>query len=273
MIVQTAPNGAPRFVIPMVEHTAFAGALARAFGNDDFEPVAPREEMLYVIDHHDAGWTEYDARAPRSPKTGLPYNLVETPFADIVKTSVGSPAFNSKRHAYCGLISSMHSWGLYNGRYGMSDMVLLDTLAAENRPAADRMLSGELERQGRLKANLAADPATRTWIEEAHLLQNYKQLQFFDTLALYFNRVHEGARPEQAFPSVPRTAAVDASIRVKPLGASVYAFDPFPFDRTEVEVGFRGRYLAPVEDAAAEALGPVLAMLPLDRQTVVLVPG
>ena len=62
MIVQTAPNGAPHFVIPMAEHTAFAGALARAFGNDAFEPVAPREEMLYVIDHHDAGWADYDAR-------------------------------------------------------------------------------------------------------------------------------------------------------------------------------------------------------------------
>jgi hypothetical protein len=273
MIVQSARDGAPHFVIPMAEHTAFAGALARAFGNEAFEPVSPREEMLHVIDNHDAGWADYDARAPRSPKTGLPYNLVETPFADIVKTSAGSPSFNSKRHAYCGLISSMHSWGLYNGRYGMSDLVLLDTLATENRTAADRMLDGELERQAALKAELAADPATAPWIEEAHLFQNYKQLQFFDTLALYFNRVHEGARTEQVFTHVPRSTAEDVDVRIRPLGAAVYALDPFPFNKTELEVGFRGRYLAPVQNGAAETLGEVLAMLPQERQTVVLVPG
>ena len=35
--------------------TSFAGQLARLFGNDRFEPVEPREEMLYLIDHHDHG--------------------------------------------------------------------------------------------------------------------------------------------------------------------------------------------------------------------------
>jgi hypothetical protein len=271
MIVQSAPEGASRFVIPMAEHTAFAGALARAFGNDVFEPVAPRDEMLYVIDHHDAGWVDYDARAPRSDKTGLPYNLVETPFSDIVKTSAASPVFNSKRHAFCGLISSMHSWGLYNGRYGMSSQVLLDSVAAENRPAADRMLNGELDRQKRLKEELGRDPETARWIEEPRLLQNYKQLQFFDTLALYFNRVHEGARPEQVFTHVPRGPGDDVDVKVAPIGASVYTVDPFPFAKTELTLGFRGRYLAPVENGAAADLGGVLAMLPAQTQTVVLV--
>lgn len=49
------------------------------------------------------------------------------------------------------------------------------------------MLAGELERQERLKAKLAADPATRSRLTEKHLFQNYKQLTFFDALALYFH--------------------------------------------------------------------------------------
>ena len=52
--------------------------------------------------------------------TGLPYNLVETPAEHITVTSRRSPEFNERHHAYCGLLSSMHSWGLYNGRYGLS---------------------------------------------------------------------------------------------------------------------------------------------------------
>ena len=87
MIVQSSEEGQIPFVIKMSEHTALAGNLARFFGNSRFEPIKPREPMLFVIDNHDIGWRELDERAPPDPKTGLPYNLVETPFEEIIKTS------------------------------------------------------------------------------------------------------------------------------------------------------------------------------------------
>ena len=40
--------------------------------------------MLHVIRHHDEGWRDLDTRALRDPATGLPYNLVQTPFEHIV---------------------------------------------------------------------------------------------------------------------------------------------------------------------------------------------
>ena len=89
-----------------------------------------------------------------TPPAGFPYNLVDTPPEFITTTSRLSPDFNQRQHPYCGLISSMHSWGLYNGRYGLSKLVLLDKIAAKDRPVADKMLNGELERQKRLKAEL-----------------------------------------------------------------------------------------------------------------------
>lgn len=256
MIVQSAPEGQPRFVITMQQHTAFAAALAANFGNDRFERVEPHKLMLYVIAHHDAGWKALDARAPRDPGTGLPYNLVQTPFEQIVATSSASPDFNGKRHPYCELISSMHSWGLYNGRYGMSEKVLLDGLAADNRAMADSMLEKERERQARLEAALAEDPDTRAWVEPDHLFQNYKQLQFFDTLALYFNCTHEAAREPSTFAHVPLNATADTEVRVTPLGRGRYAFDPFPFASGELELQFNGRFLEPVPegDSVAGAL-------------------
>ena len=245
MIVQSAPDNGPRLVITMVEHTALAGQAARAFGNDGFEPVSPADEMLYVIDNHDAGWAELDKTAPTDPSTGLPYNLVETPFEKIVKTSSQSPDFNTNNHAYCGLLSSMHSWGLYNGRYGLSDHVLLDSLADANRADADRMLDGELERQSRLKAELAQDRETAPWIEDGHLMQNYKQLQFFDTFALYFNCKHEAERKRQMFEHVPMNEHQDATITIEPLGESQYRLTPFPFANDGIEFSFTGRYASP----------------------------
>src|SRR5438067_585994 len=157
MIIQTAPEGAPRLAITMDEHTALAGQFARGFGNAHFEPVEPRDVMLYVISQHDKGWAEFDAAPKIDPRTGLPYNLVDTPAVDITRTSSASPDFHEKHHPYAALISSMHSWGLYNGRYGASDKVLINTIPPDKKHLAERMLESELERQTRLKAALALE--------------------------------------------------------------------------------------------------------------------
>src|SRR5215469_4829162 len=157
MIIQTAPAGQPRLAIMMYEHTALCGQFARAFGNDAFEPLAPLDLMVYVVAHHDAGWTEFDRDPATDPKTGLPYNLIETPAAHITVTSRLSPDFNERQHPFCGLISSMHSWGLYNGRYGLSNHVLIKQFSGQERALAERMLDGELQRQRRLKETISQD--------------------------------------------------------------------------------------------------------------------
>lgn len=269
MIVQNAPAGAPHFVMTMDQHTALSAQFAAHFGNAQFEAVEPREQMLHMIGHHDAGWRELDKAALRDPKSGLPYNLVQTPFEHIVATSSRSPDFNGETHPYCELLSSMHSWGLYNGRYGMSEMVLLDNLADENRAVADGMLEGEITRQERLKQQLKSAPQTAPWIEDGHLFQNYKQLQFFDTLALYFNCVPEGERMEASFAHTPLSASEDTNVVIRPLDAGVYAMTPYPFDRDGLELSFEGRYLAPVAsgDNVAEELGAVATSI----QTIRLV--
>ena len=249
MIVQTAPEGSPRLAITMDEHTALAGQFAAAFGNANFEPVEPREVMLYVISQHDKGWAAFDAAPKLDPRTGLPYNLVDTPAEDITRTSAASPDFHEKHHPYAALISSMHSWGLYNGRYGTSDKVLINTIPAEQRHLAERMLEGELKRQARLKAKLAADPQAAAWLDDKHLFQNYRQLQFFDTFALYFNRDHEGSRKEARFPHVPMSAERDTTISVRPLEPGVYAVSPYPFSEDNAEFAFSGRYVKPLPKA------------------------
>jgi hypothetical protein len=245
MIIQTAPAGAPRLAIMMYEHTALAHQFCRAFGNDRFEPAQPAELMCHVVLHHDAGWFDFDRDPATDPSTRLPYNLVDTPPAHITVTSRRSPDYNEQQHAFCGLISSMHSWGLYNGRYGLSSMVLIDKIPVRDKPLAQRMLDNELERQKRLKGELAKDEKTAGWVEEARLFQNYKQLQFFDTLALYFNRIHPGERGESTFSHVPLNAKEDATITVRPKAAGVYTVSPWPFGSEDGEFAYAGRQISP----------------------------
>ncbi len=269
MIVQSAPDSEPRFVIRMADHMAFAGRIARKFGNESFEPVEPRDVVLYIIDHHDAGWADLDAEARIDPATGLPYNLVKTPFEEIIKTSAASPAFNSKHHSYCGLLSSMHSWGLYNGRYGMSDHVLLDTIAADNRGVAEAMLDGELERQDRLKKALAEAEETAPLVDDAQVMQNYKQLQLFDTMALYFNCNHAQHRKTTTFTHVPKNAGEDVDIEITPRADGSYAMAPYPFAEDDLELSFAGRYMSP--QSGIDRID--LSGLAEERQTVRLVAG
>lgn len=273
MIVQTAPAGEPRFVIPMQQHMTLAGKFARAFGNDRFEPVEPREVMLQIIDHHDAGWANVDAAAEIDPKSGFPYTVGETPFSIVVRTSAASPTFNEKQHAYCGLLSSMHSSGLFNGRYGISDFVRLDHLVDDNRADADTLLSGELARQEGLKSKLAADPETAAWIEHDHLFQNYKQLQFFDTLALYFNRTHDEGRGPAEFPHVPLNVTEHVTVSVRRVEPGVYSFAPFPFAEDGMELSFEGRYMTALPADEAESARDALNAAPVEHQTMTFVAG
>ena len=268
MIVQTAGPGEPAFVMTMDQHTQFAAALAEHFGNAVFAEPAPRDLVLYLIAHHDAGWAALDARAPRDPDTGLPFHLVRTPLEEIAKTSSASPDFNVRHHPYCGLLSSMHSWGLYNGRFGMSDKLLLDALQEEQRELLAPMLEHEEARQRTLTSELEADPHTAAWVERGALMHNYKLLQFCDTLALYFNCTVEGQREGTVFTHVPLSAEHDTDIRVTPLGEAAYAFDPWPFARSVLTLSFSGRIVSPV--ASGDSMREQLDASPEAEQTVVL---
>lgn len=273
MIIQTAPSGTPRLAIMMYEHTALCLHFANAFGNDRFEPLSPADLMIHVIAHHDAGWLEFDSDPKINPTTGLPYNLVETPPEFITETSRRSPEFNQRQHPYCGLISSMHSWGLYNGRYGLSKLVLLDQIAEKDRPLADKMLNGELERQKRLKAELAADPDARDWLDERKIFQNYKALQFIDTLALYFNRIHPSERAEQVFENVPLSLTQDVAIKVRPSGESTYRLSPFPFAVSGAEFAFCGRRVRPADGDRQGGWPVALKQCPTEWESFRLVAG
>ena len=273
MIIQTAPAGAPHLAIMMHEHTALAGQFARAFGNERFERAEPADLMAYVVSHHDAGWAEFDRDPLTDEKTALPYNLIETPAQFITVTSRKSPEFNERHHPFCGLMSSMHSWGLYNGRYGLSNLVLIERFPPNERPLADRMLDGELDRQKRLKAELAKSAETAGWIEQDHLFQNYKQLQFFDTLALYFNRIHPSERVEQEFEHVPLDARHDVRVRIRPRAAGVYELSPYPFAANNAEFAFAGRMIAPTQRQSDGGWSVVLRGVPTQWESFRLVAG
>lgn len=244
MIIQTVPESSPHFVIEQNDHTPTCGQLARAFGNENFHIPAPRALLIYIVEHHDAGWIPVDALAEQSPVTGLPHHLTQTPLPYLLKTSQGSPDFNEAHHAFCGLISSMHTYGLFNGRYGLSDFVFIEKMADDHKAAARTMLKHELARQTRLKQHLQADPATAAWVSDDYLFTHYKLLQFFDTLALYFQMTHAEVRQATQFLNVPDGWGNDHTLKITPQPDGTYHLFPWPFATSVLEVQTAGRYLS-----------------------------
>jgi hypothetical protein len=274
MIIQSAPEGQKsdkRYVMKLAEHLELVEQFAINFGNENFAQPVPRDEFLYACRWHDKGWQDLDDNPPLNPNTGFPYNLVETPLPIILLTSARSPEHNEAANPYAGLIDSMHIWGLYNGRYGMSDKVLIDLIPNEHLMLAETMLSNEFQRQKRLKAELLADPRTASWVEEGPLFSNYKILQFFDTLALYFNCTHAGGRGEAVYENVPLSPEADTSITICAIDENTYSLDPFPFRESGIEFSFQGRYLSPVAADAETDMAAVMRDTLLSSQSAILV--
>jgi len=229
----------------MKDHLSLVSQVASAFGNERFESLASNDLIRFAIDHHDAGWEAVDDDLPMDPETGLPCNLLRTPLAEMVQSGPDSVDFNEAHHPLCGLLVSMHVYGLYNGRYGLSDKIVVESLPEQARAVVNAMLNGEIERQARLKCQLENDPAMEEQVEEATLFHHYKLLQFFDTLALYFCMEHAAHRQQAQFHNVPRAVGDDVSITVTPQPDGSYQVEPFPFAGESVEVGLPGTPLHP----------------------------
>lgn len=271
MIIQTAAAGKPHFVIFQNDHAQTSGQIAAAFGNADFAPPSPFEPMIYVATHHDAGWQPIDARVEMDAKTGLPYHLTQTPLPYLVQTSAGSPELNAGHDPYSGLMSSMHTYGLFNGRYGLSDKVFIDMVPGEHKASVQTMLDTELIRQAQLTEMVTADSGTQAYATQEMLFHNYKLLQFFDTLALYFQMSHEAARGAAQFLNVPCAVGDDLTLTIKPVEPGIYDLTPYPFREDELSLSTVGRWLMP--QPVGTDLQAILAEIKPEIETVIVIRG
>lgn len=241
MIVSSKTAPGRGHVVLQSDHAHLASQFAQAFGNEQFEALSPSALMQFLVLHHDRGWDETDATIGRNPSTGLPYSLVQTPLDELLLSGPRSVAYNRRHHPYCGLLCAMHVWGLFNGRYGLSDKIVMNLLSGEAKQKAEAMLAGVLQSQEELSSELARDPAMAAFMLPAKLMQNYKALQLFDTLSLYFND-HAGRSddyPASHFLNVPLSAARDTTIELQPLGDQRFRLSPFPFVGRSLEAQLR----------------------------------
>jgi hypothetical protein len=148
VLIRPGDDGA--LAIGQLSHSWLAGQLARAWGNERFGGVDPREEVVLGAEQHDIGWALFDLEPRFNPDTGLPRSFLELTVDDHLAIWRDAPDHLLTQSLHAALVVSMH---------GSS----LSELRAAARPAdAERVrdhIDAEHARQRALRERLGVSEA------------------------------------------------------------------------------------------------------------------
>jgi hypothetical protein len=232
MIVRDQSNGTLT-LIGQTDHSNFVGQLAAHWGNSDFGRVEPYDSVVRAATFHDYGWLRYETMPLLNAATQRPYQFLELPFSQ-EQTDAYQWCIDwlTSIDRYSGLIVSMHRTGLWKNRYNKITY-----------PAGKYNLQGmRAEIQALIDRNEAVQERDRREFGEDKVWTNYRLMQVWDLLGLYFC-CQEPC--DDYIEPVPATYSGNGEngvrLTMRPLGDGRVAFDPYPFDvrPLRVEIGCR----------------------------------
>jgi hypothetical protein len=219
-------------VIGQQSHAWLSGQLARAWGNEQFGPADPYDEVCLAAEQHDVGWGAWDQTPLLNPDTGRPRSFMEMPLDAHLELFTDGPRRLISQSRYAALLVSMHGWRLYERRD-------LDRLAAEQAEAVRSFLGRQEELQSELRAALLADPAAAELADEKGVRRNSMLIWTWDYLSLALCLDWAPATAKRC----PRAAGeVDLELTAGPR-QSCLTLDPWPFAAAAINVRCEGRRL------------------------------
>src|SRR5262245_41770173 len=138
-------DGRGVIAITQPSHSWLSGQIARAWGNDKFDPPEPCEDVCVAASLHDIGWLAWESSPTLNAQTGLPHAFRELGALQHISiwSRAGSSAATLGR--YVGLLVSLHGTGLYAmqdvSRYTPQERQALDELLAEQRAFQREMIA------------------------------------------------------------------------------------------------------------------------------------
>src|SRR5947209_7346321 len=158
-------------------HAWLSGQLARAWGNERFGAVEPREDVCLAAEQHDVGWAAADLEPLLDEQTGRPRSFMEYPLARHLEIFTDGPRRMLAQSRHAALLVSMHGWRLY-ARRG------LNRSPPGEAEAIRAFLEGQEEFQRRLLRELRADPVAAGWAHDALVKRNSMLVWTWDYMSL-----------------------------------------------------------------------------------------
>ena len=230
-------------------HAWVSAQVARHWGNDDFAPPEPLEEVVLGIEQHDIAWADWDLRPPLHPPARRAASFLEVPPVPRLAIWDDAPRRALAQSPWAALLVSLHGRNIHT-RFGDPSQLPPDLTA---------LLHAYLERQRGVQAELV----TALGIDEAVAERAGDLLFALDSLSL---RICHG------WPAGDLPAVDGAVVTVTPDGEDAFVLDPWPLRVDRLEVHLTVRTLAERFDDEA-ALHAALDAAPWTRRAWTLHPG
>jgi hypothetical protein len=148
MMFRETPGGV--IAISQPSHAWLSGQIIRAWGNAEFGPVTPYEDVCLGAEQHDIGWLTWEQAPTLNAATGRPHSFREVPVA--VHTGIWRRGTEMAAvfGRYPALLASLHGTGLY------SNFDFAVATDADGTVVRD-FLSGQHVIQSQLLGSLSAD--------------------------------------------------------------------------------------------------------------------
>ncbi len=224
-----------RIAITQLTHAWLSGQLARAWGNDFFGSVAPREEVCLGAEQHDVGHTAWEQAPTLNPRTGLPYSFFEMPRTLHLQIWSTAARLVLPQGRYPALLVSLQGTGLYEGYYDATKET------PENAQAVQNYLSQERAFQQELLATLRADPHYAPYTTEEAVARNQRLIKVWDAFSLAICFGHRQMKPLQHVPTATDTTTLTLTARGN--DPTQLIVTPWPFHREQVTLVYEGRSL------------------------------
>jgi hypothetical protein len=235
MIVQ--PRDGQLLLIRQTDHASLAGVFAEHWGNATFAVPSPRDPLITAAVHHDDGWLLWETAPRIDPATHRPYQFTAMPISEHVRFYRSGIDRVLARDVYAGLLTVMHLAGLYQMRFGTERQMSPKTLSHDEE-SVQRQILGELQQQqDALRRDLPLQGVPAAWLEERCLWPNYKLLQVFDRLSLYFCMAPP--HPATLEPIPLDYEGSETQLTLRPVTERTVAITPYPFDRDPLPLALR----------------------------------
>lgn len=246
--------------IGQASHAFLSGQLARAWGNERFGELIPREEVCLAACQHDTGMAAWDLEPSFDAERGLPHDFMHTPLEVHLALWRAGPRRLVRQSRYAALLVSMHGTRLYERRD-------LEQMPSDQADAVHAFLADQRALQAQLIASLRADPEAGAHVGEECVGANSDLIWFWDYLSLMLCL---GWAPRAVDP-VPANGG-PVRIELRPGAAGSVLLDPWPFRSPRLTVRCEGQRLAPRYESENE-LRAALANAPWETLAVALAPA
>jgi hypothetical protein len=231
MITVEDPRG--HVVVLQADHAAMTADLGRAWGNELFGPVEPRDTVVLAAAEHELAWAGWDAEPALDPATGLPYNPKDLDLDVHLPMQLGGPRRLADRDPYAGVLALRKHAAKYERPSRLGRL----------RPRG-RRVEAYLDEAARLDAELRL----RVRAPDAELERNWRLVHAWDALShdLMFGRS----------PRTHRVPAADGDLDLRLTRRdSAFVLDPWPFGEPALRIELPGRLLTTTfsDDAALRA--------------------